>query len=536
MSNSTIPEGLSVESDIVLPTLIRRRAKESPDRVFLEHVDGSRMTYGELQEKADLWSGVLAALGVTPGSTVVSLVPTSFETIALWMGVARLRAIEVPVNTAYVGRMLEYVLADSKADVFVVDVRFAERLADASQALQGRTVIFVGGPAPSIEGAARVVEARNVVTSFNDADWPEPEPHDIATIMYTSGTTGASKGVLVTWAHSMASAIGCFPEADFGEDDVWYGPFPLFHVSGKAPIHSMAHANGRVVLREVFNTGQYWEDIRRHGCTATLLMGSTAVFLESQPPSEDDLDHPLEKVLMSPLPDDVNRFKERFGVRVRSVFNMTEISCPIQTSWDLVDGRSCGRVAPGYQCRVVDEHDELVPPGVLGELVVRADKPWVQMAGYWNMPEKTVEAWRNLWFHTGDGFICDEGGNFYFVDRRKDAIRRRGENISSMEVEADINTHPDVMESAVIAIPSEWSEDEVMAVIVRRLGSDLEASGLYDYLVPRMARFMLPRYIAFADELPKTPTEKVRKAVLRDQGVRSDTWDRDAVLGDRRPK
>ncbi len=525
-----------MDSHIVLPSLIRRRSKESPERIFLEHVDGSTMTYGQLQETADLWSGALVTLGVAPGSTVVSLMPTSFETVALWMGIARLRAIEVPINTAYVGRMLDYVLTDSNADVFVVHARFIERLADVGDALHSRTVVVVGGPAPAIAGAARVVEATSVFTLYEADVFPEPQPHDIATIMYTSGTTGASKGVLVTWAHSMASAMGCFPEEDFGADDVWYGPFPLFHVSGKAPIHRMARANGRVVLREVFSTDQYWDDISRHGCTATLLMGSTAVFLESQPPSEDDLDHPLDKVLMSPLPDDVDRFKERFGVRVRSVFNMTEISCPIQTSWDLVDGRSCGRVAPGYQCRVVDDDDRPVPPGVLGELVVRADEPWVQMAGYWNMPEKTVEAWRNLWFHTGDGFICDEVGNYYFVDRRKDAIRRRGENISSMEVEADINTHPDVMESAVIAIPSEWSEDEVMAIIVRRPGSRLDETELYEYLVPRMARFMLPRYIAFAEVLPKTPTEKVRKAVLRDQGIGADTWDRDAVLGGRQSK
>jgi crotonobetaine/carnitine-CoA ligase len=525
-----------MNTEMVLPNLLRARAIEQPDRIFLEHVDGSQMSYGELEHRASLWSGALNNFAVKPEATVIAMMPTCFEAISVWMGIARLRAIEVPVNTGFRGRMLEYILSNSKADVMIIHEEYVERFRELPDAVAGKTLILTGGSPDGFTTAAKVVMADEVLVPFEPGPELTSQPHDVSTIMYTSGTTGPSKGVLVTWAHALASGFGCFPEEDFDENDVWYGPYPLFHVSGKAPIYAFAAFNAKVVIREIFSTRDFWEDIRRHGCTSTLLMGATAVFLESQPTDPRDREHCLDKVLMSPLPDDVVRFKERFGVRVRTVFNMTEISCPIQSSWDLVDGRSCGRVMPGYQCQVVDHNDYPVPPGTLGELVVRADDPWVLMAGYWGLPEKTVEAWRNLWFHTGDGFTYDENGNFYFVDRRKDAIRRRGENISSMEVEAEINVHPDVMESAVIAVPSEWGEDEVMALIIRREGSDLQAQALYEYLMPKMARFMLPRYIRFVHDLPKTPTSKVRKTVLRDEGITPDTWDHDAVMGSRRNK
>ena len=211
------------------------------------------------------------------------------------------------------------------------------------------------------------------------------------------------------------------------------------------------------------------------------------------------------------------------------MFNMTEISSPIKAGFDDIEEMpttSCGKVRSGYQCRVVDEHDIEVPRGQLGELIVRSDEPWVMNAGYFNMPEKTAEAWRNGWFHTGDGFIQDSEGWFHFVDRQKDAIRRRGENISSMEVEAQVNTHPAVLESAAVAVPSEWGEDEVKIVVVLKPGETIDASTMHAYLSGIMPRFMVPRFIEFAAALPKTPTEKVRKVALREAGITPETWDR----------
>jgi crotonobetaine/carnitine-CoA ligase len=312
----------------------------------------------------------------------------------------------------------------------------------------------------------------------------------------------------------------------FGADDVFYNPFPMFHVTGQYCYYTMMVVGGGVAAREVFSISSFWEDIDKYKCTCTLLLSSMVPFVYNQPSREDDAQHPLSKILMVPLIDEMDDFKERFGVQVMTCFNMTEVSTPIcSDGFNLIDNKSCGRVRPGAQVRIVDENDEEIPPYQVGELIVRTDEPWTMNEGYWKMPDKTAEAWRNQWLHTGDGFYRNDDGDFYFVDRLKDAIRRRGENISSFEVETEINTHPAVLESAAVAVPSEYSEDEIKAVIVLHPHQKLKAEELIKYLEPRMPYFMVPRFVEFVEELPKTPTEKVRKTALRETGVNENTWD-----------
>jgi crotonobetaine/carnitine-CoA ligase len=194
--------------------------------------------------------------------------------------------------------------------------------------------------------------------------------------------------------------------------------------------------------------------------------------------------------------------------------------------WEVANSATCGRPRDGYECRIVDDLDRDVPAGAVGELVVRPTEPWTIMAGYWGMPEKTVEAWRNLWFHTGDAARSDAEGNYYFVDRIKDSIRRRGENISSLEVEHEVGRHPDVLEVAAVGVPSEWGEEEVKIVVVTKPGRTVTEAALATFLEPLLPRYMLPRYIELVDALPKTPTEKVEKRTLRAAGVTATTWDR----------
>ena len=244
----------------------------------------------------------------------------------------------------------------------------------------------------------------------------------------------------------------------------------------------------------------------------------------------DDADNPVERIIVVPLIPEIEDFKTRFGCLVSTTWAGTEMNCPTRSSFELVDNRSCGRVAEDrYEVRIVDEHDRELPPGVPGEAVVRTKEPWIMMAGYWGHPDWTTKAWRNLWYHTGDMLMRDEEGNFYFVDRTKDAIRRRGENISSMEVELEINAHPDVLECAVIPIESEHTEQEVMAVVVAREGHTLEPAGLIRFLAPRMAYFMVPRYVDVVAAIPKTPTGKIQKFDLRNRGLTPATWDREAA-------
>ena len=304
------------------------------------------------------------------------------------------------------------------------------------------------------------------------------------------------------------------------------------HVTAKSMVFAMLIHGGRVAIRDIFSVSQFWTDVKRHRCTTTVLMGATINFLFKQPPHPDEINNTFRFVLAAPATPDIEEFKKRFGLEVCTVFNMTEICSPISSEGFITQDfnyKSCGRPRAGFTCRIVDELDQEVPVGTVGELVVRSDEPWRLNAGYWRNPEKTAEAWRNLWFHTGDAFYRDDAGYYYFVDRIKDYIRRRGENICSSDVEVEINSHPKVLESAAIGVPSEYGEQEVKAAVVLNPGEELDPATLIEYLKPRMPYYAIPRYIEYVNELPKTPTEKVKKALLREQGITVNTWDREKV-------
>lgn len=518
--------------ELVLPHLLAARAAARPDREFLQEVDGRSISYADLHRYTLTWADAYRRLGVESGDRVAVMLPTGIDAVSAWLGLAWLRAWEVPVNTGYVGRMLHYLLEHSRSRLLVTAGDYLERLGDVATDLTHlETVVVHDRSDVTSDLPFRVIGRREFLAEASPAeDLDGPGPADIATVMYTSGTTGPSKGVLVPWAQLHATASTSIFTGDFGADDAYYMPFPLFHISGKGPVYTFALVGGRVVMRPSFNTSAFWDDIRRYRCTTTLLLGAMANFINRQPRRPDDTDTPLHTVVMVPLIPELEDFKQRFGVRVSTAFNMTEISVPIHSDgWTLADLESCGKVRPGYEVRVVDHADEDVGPGRVGELLVRSHEPWTLMAGYLDMPEATTAAWRNLWLHTGDAFRYDEDGNYYFLDRIKDTIRRRGENISSAEVEVVVNEHPGVLETAAIAVPSEWGEDEVKIVVVPRPGETVEPAALIDFLSPRLPRFMLPRYVEVVTSLPKTPTEKVRKVELRARGITPTTWDREAA-------
>jgi len=291
----------------------------------------------------------------------------------------------------------------------------------------------------------------------------------------------------------------------------------------------MLARGGSVAIVEQFSTDRFWEVVRKTESTVLFLLGVMATFLMKRPPSPDDRRHKVRCAFMVPLTDDAPAFKERFNIDIYTIFNMTEISSPIVSEPNPTKRGTCGRARPGVEVRLVDDHDCEVPTGTVGEMLVRTDRPWGMNSGYNGNPEATAKAWANGWFHTGDAFRRDEDGYFYFVDRMKDAIRRRGENISSFEVETEVCAHPDVREAAAIGVPSELSEDDVMIVVAAVPGRSIDHVGLANFLLKRMPYFMVPRYIRIVDELPKTPSAKVLKADLRRAGVTGDTWDREAA-------
>jgi crotonobetaine/carnitine-CoA ligase len=285
-------------------------------------------------------------------------------------------------------------------------------------------------------------------------------------------------------------------------------------------------------LRDSFKTQFFWNDVRRFGCTATALIPVMMNWLLDQPPNDDDLDNPLRVISGAPVVPRVDEFKRRFGVQMRTVFSTTEVGMPLYAGPDVsADRTSTGKwVAPGFEVKVVDENDYEVEPGEIGQLLVRTTEPWRMMTSYFGMSEKTAEAWRNGWFHTGDGFVQDENGRYHFVDRITDSMRRRGENISSMEVEAYVDEHPAVAECAAIGVPSEYGEDEVKVCVVLQGGEDLAHSELHAFLVERMPTFMVPRYIEYLDDPERTEAMKrIKKPPLRVDPINEQTWD--AVKG-----
>jgi crotonobetaine/carnitine-CoA ligase len=515
-----------------VPEWIAERAEKNPDREFIVEAEGRSVTYGAFQEEALRWGAGFRGLGVDAGDTVVTMMPPSIDAFACWIGLSWIRAIDTGCNTEYQGRMLSYLFGNSQATVAVVAQRWLPRLlaiADELTCLKTVIVPDASGPLP-LDAAFRVLTSHDLIADQNAlTDLEPPSIWDTAMIIYTSGTTGPSKGVLISWGQQFATTCGVIPADSVDADDVFYSAFPMYHGSGRIGLCLMAKCNGKLVLRERFSGSQFWDDIRAFGCTTTALVGAMAPFLWNQEILPDDANNPLRRAIVMPVPTRHRDFEKRFGIVLRTTYSMTEISPPFDTGWDITVPDSCGRLRPGYQVRLVDEHDLDVPQGAIGELVVRHDEPWTLSSGYFGMPDKTAEQWRNGWLHTGDAFRCDDEGNYYFVDRFKDAIRRRGENISSFEVEQCVAEHPDVLEAAAVAVPSEWGEDEVKVVVVLKEGSELSPRELFSSLEPRMPRFMLPRYIEFSAALPKTEaTLRVRKVELRAAGVTPQTWDSEA--------
>lgn len=520
-----------MDNSLVLPRLLHDRASQQPDRLFFQEVDGVELTYAQLDERILTWTDALGRAGVGQDDVVAVMLPNGVETVVTWMAIAWRGALELPVNTSFKGQMLSDVLIASQARLAIIHSRFLDRVGGVLDELPFLERIVVVGDEALGELPAIAVTAEEFCAGANPAhaELADLQAHGVASIVWTSGTTGPSKGTLVSWTQLLAMGTGAFPPEDLSEDDALYSPFPMFYVGGKLFFYLIAYVGGRLVMKDRFNTAKFWDEIRRYGCTTSPLNPATTYFLYKQPRRSDDADTPLRNVLLAPLIPEIEDFCERFGVRVMTVYNSTEISCPIISTWNPANRKSCGKVRPGYSVRVVDDNDYEVAPGEVGELVVRADEPWKLMIGYWGRPEATVEAWRNLWFHTGDAFTYDEDGYFYFVDRKKDAIRRRGQNISSAEVEAAVLEHPDVVECAVVAGPSEYGEDEVRAFVTLIAGSAAGGRDIFDFVTQRLPRFMVPRYIDVIEAMPKTNTEKIQKTELRARAVGPDTWDREAA-------
>lgn len=514
---------------VVTRYLIDRLAVEQPDRAFVVFDDnGEAWSYADFRDKIIQTAIGLQHEGVAQGDHVLVFAPNSREQIRIFFALNYLGAVYVPINTAYRGNLLSHVINVSDARLAVIHASLTDRL-EGIDTYKLDKLIVLGGDAGQTTLPAIRYDKALLPTAGTLAPLTRPiEPWDSMAIIFTSGTTGPSKGVLSSYLHLFTNAG---PESwpFVTSDDRYLINSPMFHIGGMGPMFCMLARGASFAMVERFDTATYWQSVRNTGVTVAFLLGVMATFLEKQPPAPDDAANPLRLVLMVPLASNAESFARRFGVDVHTIFNMTEVSSPIVSGPNPAVRGTCGKARPGVEVRLVDDNDCEVPLGTVGEMLVRTDRPWGMNSGYYKNPEATAKAWRNGWFHTGDAFTQDAEGNFFFVDRMKDAIRRRGENISSFEVEADVCAHPAVREAAAVAVPSDLGEDDVLVCVAPVAGHTIDPADLIAFLKDRMAYFMVPRYVRILTDLPKTPSAKVLKHELRAEGITPDTWDREAA-------
>ena len=521
----------------VLPAVLQEQARSRPDAPWIETIEGERCSFGEAWLDARRAATWFAAQGVKPGDRVAVMLPNKLDFVRAWLGLGTLGAVAVLLNTELSGAFLQHQLRNCGARLAVVDAALVPEVVHAASGAPDLREIAISGDADGIDLgrlSPQPWQGAGGWAGRKPHEGPLPCAEDTFCIMYTSGTSGPAKGVLMPHAHCTLYGIGEIEALQLNDDDRFYIVLPLFHANGLLmQLAATLLAGIPAIVRGRFSASAWLDDIRAHAVTATNMLGALGAFVTAQPPSPRDREHRLRVVCNAPnAPVHDAAFRERFGVRdVVSAFGMTEVNIPV---W----GR-LGEPRPGaagwvfercFELIVADpETDRELPRGQVGEMLVRPRVPFGFMQGYHAMPEKTVEAWRNLWFHTGDAALMDETGLVTFVDRLKDCIRRRGENISASEVEAVVARLRGVAEVAAFAVPSTLpgGEDEVMLAIVPAAGVTLDARTVLAQADAELPRFARPRYLQIVTALPKTATGKVQRAVLRKAGIGA-AFDREA--------
>lgn len=515
----------------VLGPVLDELAAIHGERLFLDFKGDARVSYKQLNEAANRFSNGFLKNGIGRGSKIAVMLPNCPEYLYCWFGLAKIGAVMVPINTAHKGELLEYIINQSDAEGIIVDSTLLQRVLEIESGIGKVKQKFVSGWYDDREpgGAIKTISLADLADASDKSTDAGVRHSDPLTILFTSGTTGRSKGVVMShhYYYSAARAIGA--GMNDGPDDVLYTCLPLFHVNAQVcTVLAALLFDARVAMYEHFSASTFWEEIRSSRATVFLALGAMGNILYKAPPRSDDRDHNVRLAMVVPPPDDLEAFERRFGLRViYETFGMTEgIVAPPAVIEPRRPG-CCGRPDERAEVQIVDDDDLPLDAGQTGEIVIRPREPFTMMNGYYNMPEDTLNAFRNLWFHTGDLGYLDEEGLLYFVGRKKESIRRRGENISAFEVERIVNQHPSVLESAAIPVPSELGEDDLKIVVVLKEGEGLRPEELIKHCEDRMAYFMVPRFIELRDSLPKTPTQRVEKYKLQAEGVKPGDWDRE---------
>jgi crotonobetaine/carnitine-CoA ligase len=514
-------------SERTLPAMLQHQAKRYGSHPLVVAHNGS-ISFEQAPSLAARFARTLAAAGIRCGDRVALMCSNRAEFIECYCGCAWLGAIVVPINIAARGPQLQHILTNSGTRLLIIEAELVNALDYVDLgALKLERIWCIGD---QMRTELNGVAVGTVPPRVQAVEPGGTDPGQLLAILYTSGTTGPSKGVCCPQAQYFWWALNGIRNLEIRENDVLCTSLPLFHSNALGTFYKAVLSGSTIVVQPRFSASRFWQSLVEHRATATYVLGAMVPILLSREPTAEERSHRVRCGLGPGVPANLHiAFEQRSGIRLIDGYGSTETNFVIGSTIAEQRPGSMGKLCTGYHARVIDRNGDDVPLGEAGELVLRSDDPLSFATGYFAMPQETAAAFRNGWFHTGDRVVREADGSFRFLDRLKDAIRRRGENISSYEVEQVLLSNPAVTAAAVFAVPSELAEEEVMAAIVRRPGSALTESALHEFCQPRLARFALPRFIEFVDALPMTENGKVQKFRLRDRGVGPKTWDRDAV-------
>lgn len=532
MSGTGHPDTWAVgERDTVIAALERAVAAH-PDRILLDF-SGDLYTYSDIDSLSTRMANALAALNVQAGETVLTMLDNNIDAVVCWLAINKLRAVSVPINTALKGEFLRHQIADTGTALIICEATYLARITPLADQLTAVKQILYRGELTT--PAACNIPIAPLAEHRGQDDTPlvtKPEPSDLACLIYTSGTTGPSKGCMISYNFMCNLARLQLRAGPANENDVTITPLPLFHMNALCvSIIASILVGARAAILPRFSVSNFWQEVERSGATIASILGGMGGLL-AQAPDNDAMKRCFGQIHTArgnPYTEETKKiWRERFGTPLvgGNGYGLTE-ACVITSlaAGEYAAPGSSGKRIADFDVRIVDDNDVEVPANTAGEIVVRPLRPDIMFQGYWQRPADTLKLMRNMWLHTGDIGKFDDEGFFYFVDRKKDYLRRRGENISSFEMEAAFAVHPALAEVAVHAVPSDKGEDDVKITAVLHEGAQLEAEELFRWATDSVPYYALPRYIEFRSSLPKNPQGRVLKYQLRDEGKTAGTWD-----------
>lgn len=519
--------------DTTVLRLYLAQLEREPDAEFL-NFSGKIVTYDELWNDAAAIAGAMDIAGVSAGDTVAAMMDNSADAVATWFAANMLGAVWVPVNTALRGDFLQHVISDSGASIVLCEGDLADRLLHIRTSIPSIETIIMRGDA-EIEAGSDI--ALVPFDEFRTADVPslyDPTPHHPSCIIYTGGTTGPSKGCLISHGYAVHSARAALDQMERSPNELNWSCLPIFHYNLLAcTIIGSMILGGQAAIAPRFSTTRFWPDVLRTNARIVNLLGSMGSLLAQMPDTTESLRcfGQIRLVYGVPFPAPLQAvWRERFGAKHvgAATFGQTEaFPQTTQPCGDPAPEGSSGRRYEAIDVRIFDDDDQECPPNEVGEIVLRPNRPNMMFQGYWRNPQATADSMRNMWFHTGDLGRFDEEGYLYFVDRKQDYLRCKGENISSQEVESVFLQHEAIQQVAVHPVDSPLTEDDLKVTAVLAAGADLTAEQLFEWARTRVPYFALPRYIEFREGLPLSPVGRAHKFILREEGVTAGTWDRE---------